>query len=125
MLIEFPTFEQAEAFYRSEQYKQAKTIRAGVSYGHLLIGRWVDTTKSDVIHEVIAVSNLARPKLARLSHEAGLPFLSEGMEREIFCRKGAAAACAAGCMGPTRVFTPIEIALRPPGHFTNGPKIST
>lgn len=36
VLIEFPSLEQAEAFYNSPEYQQAKALRAGASRGTLL-----------------------------------------------------------------------------------------
>ena len=36
VVIEFPSLEQAQAFYHSEEYSKAKTLRAGAAEGQFL-----------------------------------------------------------------------------------------
>jgi len=37
VLIEFPSFERAEAFYRSEEYERAKKLRSGAATATLVL----------------------------------------------------------------------------------------
>ena len=37
VILEFPTFEQAEAFYQSETYRRAKQLRAGAAHATFLL----------------------------------------------------------------------------------------
>lgn len=42
VLIEFPSFEKAKEFYSSEEYQQAKKLRAGAASGQFLAIEGVD-----------------------------------------------------------------------------------
>ena len=37
VVIEFPSFEQAEAFYQSEEYQRAKKLREGAAIGTFIV----------------------------------------------------------------------------------------
>lgn len=36
VVVEFPSMEQAQAFYRSPEYQQAKAVRDGAATGHFV-----------------------------------------------------------------------------------------
>ena len=43
VVIEFPTLELAKAFYHSEEYRQAKALRAGAAVGQFIAVQGVAT----------------------------------------------------------------------------------
>lgn len=51
VLIEFPSFEQAHAFYHSEQYKQTKGMRAGAATAtFILVDGWTPPASDVRLH---------------------------------------------------------------------------